>query len=112
MELYTWLSAVSTKAELISLVSLVEDGTLEELFVAQCLDNDVAGQGWKVGQIIVFSFSASKEVEPKLQALAPTINLDILDEEYFEVVDDVYMLKSVLFPETEAQEEQIIAQLV
>lgn len=112
MEVYTWLSAISTKAELISLVSLVEEGTLEELFVAQCLDKDVAGQPWKVGQIIVFSFSASKEVESKLQAIASSINLDILGEEYFEVIDDVYMLKSVLFPEAEAQEEQIIAQLV
>ena len=112
MELYTWLNPVSTKAELISLVSMVEEGALEELFVAQCLDRGVAGQEWAAGQIIVFSFSSSKEIEPRLQAVSVPINLDILPEEYFEVVDDVYMLKSVLFPETEAQEEQIIAQLV
>ena len=112
MEVYTWLSPISSKEQLMNLVSMVEEGGLEELFVAQCLDKGVAGQEWPVGQILVFSFSASKEIESKLQSVSSCINLDILDEEYFEVIDDVYMLKSVLFPDNEAQEEQIIAQLV
>lgn len=112
MDIYTWLSPISSKAQLISLVSLVEEGELEELFVAQCLDKGVAGQQWPVGQIIVFSFSSSEGIKEKLQAVSSCINLDVLDEEYFDVIDDVYKLKSVLFPDSEAEEEQIIAQLV
>lgn len=112
MEVYTWLSPIASKEQLITLVSMVEEGGLEELFVAQCLDKGVAGQQWPVGQILVFSFSASKDIEQKLNAVSSCINLDVLDEKYFAVVDDVYMLKSVLFPDRQEQEEQIIAQLV
>ena len=112
MDVYTWLSAVSTKQELIEMIALVEEGRLEELFVAQSVDLGVAGEEWPVGQVLVFSFSASKDIELKLQNISPTINLDILDEDYFEQVDDVYILKSVFYPESEDQEEQIIALLV
>ena len=112
MDVYTWLSAVSTKQELIEMIALVEDGSLEELFVAQCVDLGVAGKEWPVGQVLVFSFSASKDIESKLQSISTCINLDTLDESYFEQVDDVYILKSVFYPESDAQEEQIIALLV
>ena len=111
MDVYTWLSSISTKAELIALISLVEDASLEELFVAQSLDQGVAGQKLPVGQVLVFSFSASKDIEKKLQEVSSCINLDTLDESYFEELEGVHILKAVLFPETEAQEEQIIAQL-
>lgn len=111
MDIYTWMNPISTRAEFLSLIAMVEEGTLEELFIAQCRDADVAGQNWKVGQIVVFSFSTSKEVEPKLQEVSNCINLDTLDESYFDEVDGVYVLKSVFYPQSDAQEEQIIAQL-
>ncbi len=111
MEVDTWLSAVSTKEELMTLISMVEEGSLEELFVAQCLDTGVAGQKWPVGQVLVFSFSTLKEIEQKLQTVSECINLDTLDESYFDIVEGDYMLKSVFYPESESQEEQIIAHL-
>ena len=111
MDLYTWLSPISTREEFIALISLVEEGSLEELFIAQSLDAGVAGQKWKVGQILVFSFSASKDVEKRLQSISACINLDDVDERFFEEIDGVYILKSVFYPESDPQEEQIIAQL-
>jgi len=111
MDLYTWLSPISTREEFIALITLVEEGSLEELFIAQSLDAGVAGQEWKVGQILVFSFSRSKDVQEKLEAVSPCINMDDVDESFFEEVEGVYILKSVFYPESDAQEEQIIAQL-
>ncbi len=111
MEVDTWLSAVNTKDQLIALITLVEEGSLEELFVAQCVDTGVAGQEWPVGQVLVFSFSTSNDIEQKLQAISSCINLDTLDEKYFDVVEGDYMLKHVFYPESEPQEEQIIAHL-
>jgi len=111
MDVYTWLNPISTRDEFIALIGLVEDGSLEELFIAQSSDAGVAGQDWKVGQILVFSFSASKDVEEKLQAVSNCINLDDVEENYFEEVEGVYILKSVFYPESDPQEEQIIAQL-
>lgn len=111
MEVDTWLSAINTKEELIALITLVEEGSLEELFVAQCVDRDVAGQDWPVGQVLVFSFSTSQDIEQKLQEISSCINLDTLDEKYFEIVEGDYMLKYVFYPESEPQEEQIIAHL-
>ena len=111
MDVYTWVNPISTRAQFVSLISMVEEGILEELFIAQCRDAGVAGQNWKVGQIIVFSFSTSKEVEPKLQEVSQCIDLDTLDESYFDEIDGVYVLKSVFYPQSDPQEEQIIAQL-
>jgi len=111
MEVDTYLSAISTKAELISLIALVEEEALEELFVAQSLDAGVAGQTWKAGQVLVFCFSSKEASAQKLHEISQCINLDTLDEAYFEVIDGAYVLKSVFFPETEGQEEQIIAHL-
>ncbi len=111
MDVYTWLSPISTREEFIALIALVEEGDLQELFIAQSLDAGVAGEDWKVGQILVFSFSSTNEVHEKLQAISKCINLDDVDESYFDEVEGVFVLKSVFYPETDAQEEQIIAQL-
>lgn len=112
MEMYTWLSAITTRAQFSALVSMVEKGTLEELFIAQSVDLGVAGQDWPVGRPLVFSFSASKDVEQSLQEISSCVDLDSVDESYFEEIDGTYIVKSVFYPESEAQEEQIIALLV
>ncbi len=112
MEPFTWLSAVKSKEQLTTLIALTEEGVLEEIFIAQSVDAGVAGENWPVGQVLVFAFSASEAVEKRLQEIAPTISLDSLDDSHFEVNDGVYTLKYVFYPESEAQEEQIIALLV
>lgn len=112
MELYTWLNAISTREQFSSLVALVEEGVLEELFIAQSLDASVAGTDWAVGKPLIFSFSNSHDVKKVLDDISACVNLDSVDESHFEVIEDTYILKSVFYPESEAQEEQIIALLV
>ncbi len=112
MELFTWLNAISTRDQFSTLVDLVEEGVLEELFIAQSLDVGVAGTDWAVGKPLIFSFSRSQDVRQRLEAISPCVNLDSVDERYFDVIDGTYILKSVFYPELEAQEEQIIALLV
>ncbi len=112
MEVFTWLSPISTKNELMALIQLVEAGDLEEFFIAQSLDSGVAGSSWPVGQILIFSFSNGKAVKGKIEAICPCVDMDEVDEEYFDEQDGVFTLKSVFYPESDAQEEQIIAQLV
>lgn len=111
MQDYTWVAAISTKQELGELLSFVENKTIEELFIAQCLDSGVAGTSWKVGQIIVFIFTKGEAIKSKLDTIAETWDLDKIEDEYFKEVDGTHALKDVLFPESEAQEEQIVAQL-
>lgn len=111
MEVYTWLNPISTKAELTALIALAEEGTIEELFIAQSTDANIIEKNWPVGQILIFSFSASLEAEQHLNKVSTCVNLDTLDDKYFKEVDDVYVLKSVFYPESDDQEEQIIAQL-
>jgi hypothetical protein len=112
MELFTWLNAISTRDQFSALVDLVEEGVLEELFIAQSLDVGVAGTDWAVGKPLIFSFSHSQDVKQTLEDISSCINLDNVDESYFEVIEGTYVLKSVFYPESEAQEEQIIALLV
>jgi hypothetical protein len=112
MELYTWLNAISTREQFVALVSLVEEGVLEELFIAQSLDVGVAGTDWPVGKPLIFSFSHSYDVKQRLEEISACVNLDDVDENYFEVIEDTYIVKSVFYPDSEAQEEQIIALLV
>jgi hypothetical protein len=111
MEDFTWVAAISTKQQLGELLSFVENGTVEELFIAQCLDSGVAGTSWKVGQIIVFIFTKGTTIKSELDSIAETWDLDKIEDKYFKEVDGTHALKDVLFPESEAQEEQIIAQL-
>ncbi|MDF1879787.1 hypothetical protein JHD50_00470 [Sulfurimonas sp. MAG313] len=111
MQECTWVSAINTKNQLGVLLSLVESGALEELFIAQCLDSEVAGTSWKVGQIIVFAFSQGVGIKSELDAISETWDLDKIQDSYFEEIDGTHALKNVLFPESDAQEEQIIAQL-
>ena len=112
MELYTWVSAISTREQLNALITLAEEGALEELFIAQSVDFGVAGKDWPVGRPLIFSFSASKDVEKRLQDISECVNLDSLDDSHFEEREGVYELKSVFYPQSDAQEEQIIALLV
>jgi len=111
MQEYTWVSAIETKNQLGVFLSLVENASLQELFIAQCLDSEVAGTSWKVGQIIVFAFSEGESIKSELDSIAETWNLDKIEDKYFEEIDGTHALKNVLFPSSEAQEEQIIAQL-
>ncbi len=111
MEEKTWVSAIDTKAQLAELITLAEDGDLEELFIAQCVGVDVAGQNWRVGQILIFSFSNGSEVRERLDKIGTTLDLDALDDSYFEEIEGHMALKHVLYPQSEEQEEQIIAQL-
>jgi len=111
MQDFTWVAAISSKQQLGELLCFVEDGTVEELFIAQCLDSGVAGTSWKVGQIIVFIFTKGEAVKSKLDEIAETWDLDKIEDTYFKEVDGTHALKDVLFPESQAQEEQIIAQL-
>ena len=111
MQECTWVSGIETKNQLGVLLSLVEKGDLEELFIAQCLDAEVAGTSWKVGQIIVFAFSTGEGVKSQLDEIAETWDLDKIEDKYFEEIDGTHALKNVLFPQSEGEEEQIIAQL-
>lgn len=112
MELFTWVSAISSKAQFAALIALTEKGVLEELFIAQSVDFGVAGEDWPVGKPLIFSFSASKDIEDQLKEISACVNLDSLDDNHFEELDGIHTLKSVFYPESEAQEEQIIALLV
>jgi len=107
----TWVAAIDTKQQLGEFLSLVESATVEELFIAQCLDSEVAGTSWKVGQIIVFIFTQGEAMKSQLDEIAQTWDLDKIEDKYFEEIDGDHALKNVLFPSSEAQEEQIIAQL-
>lgn len=111
MQECTWVSAIETKNQLGLFLSFVENASLQELFIAQCLDSEVAGTSWKVGQIIVFSFSQGAGVKSELDNIAETWDLDKIDDKYFEEIEGDHALKNVLFPSSEAEEEQIIAQL-
>jgi len=106
-----WVSAIETKNQLGVFLSLVENSSLQELFIAQCLDAEVAGTSWKVGQIIVFAFSEGESIKSELDSIAETWDLDKIKDEYFEEIEGTHALKNVLFPESDAQEQQIIAQL-
>jgi len=112
MEVFTWVSAISTRAQFSALIALAEKGDLEELFIAQSVDFGVAGEDWPVGKPLIFSFSTLKEVEKKLQKISSCVSLDTLDEIHFDEIDGIHTLKYVFYPESEAQEEQIIALLV
>ncbi len=112
MELFTWVSAITSKAQFSDLIALTEKGALEELFIAQSVDFGVAGEEWPVGKPLIFSFSTSKDIEAQLNEISPCVNLDSLDDIHFEELDGIHTLKSVFYPESEAQEEQIIALLV
>jgi len=107
----TWVAAIDSKQQLGEFLSLVENATVEELFIAQCLDSGVAGTSWKVGQIIVFIFTQGEKMKSRLDEIAQTWDLDKIEDKYFEEIDGDHALKNVLFPSSEAQEEQIIAQL-
>ena len=107
----TWVSAIDTKQQLGEFLSFVENATIDELFIAQCLDSGVAGTSWKVGQIIVFIFTQGEAMKSQLDEIAQSWDLDKIEDQYFEEIDGDHALKNVLFPSSEAQEEQIIAQL-
>jgi hypothetical protein len=112
MEVYSWLSPISTKNELMALIKLVEEGEIEEFFIAQSLDKGVAGESWNAGQILIFSFSSGDDLQHKVEEICPCINMETIPLEFFDEIDGVFTLKWVFYPESDMQEEQIIAQLV
>lgn len=110
MELFAWLTPIHTAKEFSALMSLVEEGTLEELFIAKTAQAGVAGEAWEAELPLVFSFS-EHDCKDKLNFIAPTRLLDEIDEIYFEEIEGEFTLKGVFYPESQAQEDAIIKQL-
>lgn len=112
MDVFTWLSSISTKAEFSALMSLVENGSLEEMFIAQTTQKSVAGKEFGNKKALVFSFSKDKSILGKLEEIATTFSLDDVEDDYFEEIDGEYTLKGVLYPASSDQEEKIINKLL
>lgn len=110
MELFAWLTPIHTAKEFSELMSLVEEGTLEELFIAKTVHAGVAGEVWEAELPLIFSFSAD-DCKQMLNEIAPTRLLDEIDDAYFEEIEGEFTLKGVFYPESQAQEDEIIKQL-
>jgi len=93
-------------------MKLVEEGLLEELFIAEVKDNEIAGKNVKDAKLISFSFSKDKDILEKLETVCQSFSLDEIDDSYFEKNEDEFILKGVNYPESEEQEEMIINKLL
>ena len=110
--IYSWCSFFSTKKEFAALIGLVEEGSLEELFVAEVKDSHIAGKDVANAKLISFSFSKDEKVLQKLEKVCLSFCLDDVADKYFEQNGDEFILKGVTYPESEEQEEIIINKLL
>lgn len=110
MEFFAWITPIRTAKEFSALMSLVEEGILEELFIAKTVQESVAAQAWEAGLPLVFSFS-EHDCKETLNFIAPTHFLDEIDDIYFEEIEGEFILKGVFYPESQVQEDAIIKQL-
>jgi len=108
---YSWASVVSTKKEFSALVDLVEDGTLEEFFITQTVEEEVAGRVVGKEKVLVFSFSKNESVLSKLEKIALSFSLDEVEDKYFDEDQEEFTLKGVSYPESQGQEEAVINKL-
>ena len=109
--IYSWVSVVSTKKEFSALIDLVEKGALEEFFITETVEDEIAGKTVGKGNVLVFSFSKKENVLYKLKKIALSFSLDEVEDEYFDENDDEFTLKGVSYPESQAQEEAVINKL-
>ena len=109
--IYSWASVVSTKKEFSALIDLVEKGSLEEFFITETVEEEVAGKTVGKGKVLVFSFSKSESVLSKLENIALSFSLDEVEDNYFDELEDEFTLKGVYYPESQAQEEAVINKL-
>ena len=93
-------------------MKLVEDGSLEELFIAEVQDSEIAGKHVGKAKLISFSFSKDENVLVQLEKVCQSFSLDEIADSYFERNNDEFILKGVLYPESEKQEEMIINKLL
>lgn len=112
MELFAWLTPIRTAKEFSALMALVEEGTLEELFIAKTVQAGVAAEAWEAELPLIFSFSADEKCLEILNTIATTRFLDEIDDAYFEEIAGEFTLKGVFYPESQAQEDAIIKQLI
>jgi len=108
---YSWVSVVSTKKEFSTFIDLVEDGTLEEFFIAQTIEEEVAGKIVGKDKVLIFSFSKSEAVLSKLENIALSFSLDDVEDKYFNECEEEFTLKGISYPESQAQEEAVINKL-
>ncbi len=110
--IYSWCSLFSTKEEFAALIELVENASLEELFIAEVKENEIAGKSVGKAKAIGFGFSKDKDALHKLEKVCQSFSLDEVDDKYFEKNGDEFILKGVIYPETEEQEEILINKLL
>ena len=110
--IYSWCSVVSTKKEFAALIDLVENGSLEEFFITQTLEDEVAGHKVGKDKALVFSFSKKEKVLKSLEKITQSFSLDSVDDKYFDEKDEEFTLKGVSYPESQDQEETIINKLL
>ncbi len=110
--IYSWCSLFSTKEEFTALITLVEDASLDELFIAEIKETEIAGKSVGKAKAIGFGFSKDKDVLYKLEKVCQSFSLDEVDDKYFERNGDEFILKGVVYPESEVQEELLINKLL
>jgi hypothetical protein len=93
-------------------MKLVEDGSLEELFIAELKESEVAVENVGDAKLISFSFSKGQRALETLTQVCQSFSLDEVDDSYFERDGDEFILKGVNYPESEQQEEMIINKLL
>jgi len=109
---YAWCTLFSKKEEFTALMTLVEEGALEELFIAEVKESEIAGHDVKEAKVISFSFSKDKNILEKLEKICFSFSLDEVDDDYFEKNGEEFILQGITYPESQQQEETIINKLL
>lgn len=111
MSIRSWAIKIESKNVLNTLITMVQQQELEEIFLCEVAEDGAVAEGFHKGDIIAIVANKKEKAISKLNSLGLCQLLDDLEDEMFDIDEEGAALKGVRYPESEDDELEMLNKL-
>lgn len=111
MSIRSWAIKIESKNVLNTLITMVQQQELEEIFLCEIAEDSAVGEGFNKGDVIGIVANKKEKATAKLHSLGQCLLLDDLEDDMFDIDEEGAALKGVRYPESEDDELEMLNKL-
>jgi len=111
MSIRSWAIKIASKNVLNTLITMVQNQELEEIFLCEVMQDGAVAKGFVTGDIIGIVSNKKDKATAKLSSLGQNVLLDDLEDDMFDIDEEGAALKGVRYPESEDDELDMLNKL-
>ena len=111
MSIRSWAIKIESKNVLNTLITMVQQQELEEIFLCEIAEDNAVVEGFHKGDVIGIVANKKEKATAKLHSLGQCLLLDDLEDDMFDIDEEGAALKGVRYPESEDDELEMLNKL-